>query len=45
MTKPQQTVHDWSSGSLVEYQEDTEEAPETIPQTPPEATNETPSPD
>lgn len=29
MTTPKQTVHDWSSGSLVEYETDTEEAPET----------------
>lgn len=44
MTTPKQTVHDWSSGSLVEYQEDTETAPEATPQTPPQATDETPSP-
>ena len=44
MTTPKQTVHDWSSGSLVEYQIDTEQAPETTPRNAPQATDETPSP-
>jgi hypothetical protein len=43
MTTPKQTVHDWSSGSLVEYETDTEPAPETIPREP--STDETPTAD
>jgi hypothetical protein len=43
MTTPKQTVHDWSSGSLVISETDTEEAPETISQTP--STDETPTAD
>ena len=42
MTTPKQTVHDWSSGSLVEYETDAEPAPETIPRV--ISTDETPTP-